>query len=93
MLTMVIIFLVGVLVLWMFPITPLVRVIATVVVAPIYLLNIAWSVVGALMFWGDIELADTCGQALETYMWFILILGFVMICYSCSLLIKGCFSY
>ena len=42
------------------------------------LFNLAWQIVGALMFWGDLYQTDgTCNSDLTVYMWVNLILGFV----------------
>ena len=39
------------------------------------LFNIAWTIVGAVMFWGELDPAGTCKTGLTVYMWIILILG------------------
>ena len=39
--------------------------------------NVAWLIVGAIMFWGDLYQAGTCDSDLTIYMFANLILGFV----------------
>ena len=56
---------------------------------PISLFNIAWTIVGAIMFWGELQPAGTCHQGLEIYMWIILILGCLSICSTCTSCLRG----
>ncbi len=45
----------------------------------------AWLIVGAVMFWGELDKDGTCGNSLTIYMYIVLIFGFVGIFTNCCL--------
>ena len=50
---------------------------------PISLFSIAWTIVGAVMFWGELYPAGTCNTGLTVYMFIVLIGGILSACNTC----------
>lgn len=47
------------------------------------LFSLAWTIIGAIMFWGKLNPAGYCDGGVQIYMWIFLILSFVGICLNC----------
>lgn len=47
------------------------------------LFSIAWTVIGAIMFWGRLNPAGACHGGVQIYLWIFLILSFVGVCFNC----------
>ena len=44
------------------------------------LFSLAWLIVGAVLFWGNLDKEDTCDGQVTGYMYALLILGFIGVC-------------
>jgi hypothetical protein len=47
------------------------------------LFSLAWTIVGAILFWGKLNPAGYCTGGIQIYMYIFLILSFVGICCTC----------
>ena len=56
-------------------------------IIPVCLFNIAWTIVGALMYWGDLSKRHSCHTFLNIYMWINLLLG----CFATALVVINIF--
>lgn len=57
--------------------TPLAFICVTLFMLLFGLFNFAWIIVGAVLFWGDLDQRHICDQSLTAYMYAILIIGLV----------------
>lgn len=47
------------------------------------LFSLAWTIIGAIMFWAKLNPAGYCEGGFQIYMWIFLILSFIGICGNC----------
>ena len=58
--------------------------ICTFVILMLYsLFALAWLIVGAVMFWGNLDKTGECSGSVKGYMYALLILGFLGVCANC----------